>query len=440
MFINKRLYIATIIIILCFTVGYVSLFSFVTAFVLLFLLLVLCGLEIYLLYFSSGKKPIDCVRKCSDRFSNGDENDVKLHLSNKYHFPVLLQIIDEIPAVFQIRDLLFQLKMNGEEDKVLDYSLRPVKRGVYKFGNINVFVSTKIGLISRRFKTGTPCDVKVYPSYIYLKQYELQAATHKLTEQGNKRIRKIGQQLEPDHIKEYVKGDDYRVINWKATARRNKLMTNVFQEERSQNIYCIIDKGRTMQSASEGLTLLDYSINSTLALSYVAMLKGDKAGLLSFEKQLDTLIPASRQPGQMQRIQEALYAQTTSFLECDFSALYQTVNKQIKHRSLLLIFTNFDSVPAMQRQLNYLAMMAKRHTVVVVFFENTELEELTQKQPSTKEDFYETVIAEKLAYEKTMIINKLRQRNMLSLLTHPNDLTVKTINKYLEIKARGVIG
>jgi uncharacterized protein (DUF58 family) len=175
--------------------------------------------------------------------------------------------MDEIPDIFQIRDLFFQFKMNQKEDKLLKYSLRPVKRGIYRFGKINVFVSTKIGLISRRFKTGTPCDVKVYPSYIYLKQYVLHAATQKLTEHGNKRIRKTGQQLEPDHIKEYVKGDDYRAINWKATARRNKLMTNVFQEERAQNVYCLIDKGRTMQSASEGMTWLDYSNNTTLTLS-----------------------------------------------------------------------------------------------------------------------------------------------------------------------------
>jgi uncharacterized protein (DUF58 family) len=160
------------------------------------------------------------------------------------------------------------------------------------------------------------------------------------------------------------------------------------------------------------------------------MLKGDKAGLLTFEKQVDTSVAASRQPGQMQRIQDALYAQSTAFMESDFSSLYQQVNKHVKSRSLLLVFTNFDSVPAMQRQLNYLSMLAKRHAVVVVFFENTELEELSQKQPQTKEDFYETIIAEKLAHEKRMIINKLRQRNILSILAHPNNLTVKTINKY----------
>jgi len=437
MFINKRFYIAIIAIVLCFILGYLSVFLFVLAQLLLLLLLILCVYDIFCLYFSVKKQAIHCTRECAERFSNGDENEVRLHLSNNYPFPVSLRIIDEIPDIFQIRDLFFQFDMKGEEDKVLTYSLRPVKRGVYRFGEINVFTSTKIGLLSRRFKTGTPYDVKVYPSFMYLKQYELQASTNKLTEQGNKRIKKIGQQLEPDHIKEYVKGDDYRTLNWKATARRGKLMVNIFQEERAQNVYCIIDKGRTMQSASEGMTLLDYSINACLALTHVAMLKGDKAGMLTFEKKVDALLPASRQSGQMQRIQDALYGQTTSFCESDFSTLYQQVNTHIKNRSLLLVFTNFDSVPAMQRQLNYLSMMAKRHTVLVVFFENMELTDIQNKRPQTKEEFYETVIVEKLAYEKIMIINKLRQRNILSLLAKPNELTVSTINKYLEIKTRG---
>lgn len=437
MFINRRLYVAAIAVVLCFMAGYASVLLFSLAQLLLLLLLLLCAYDVVLLYFSGGKTAINCKRECAERFSNGDDNEVRLHLSNNYIFPITVQIIDEVPAIFQMRDLLFQFKMNGKEDKVLKYTLHPLRRGVYTFGIINVFASTKIGLISRRFKADKPCDVKVYPSYIYLKQYALQAATRKLTEQGSKRIRKIGQLLEPDHIKEYVKGDDYRIINWKATARRNKLMSNIFQEERAQNVYCLIDKGRTMQSACEGMTLLDYSINAALALAYVATLKGDKTGLLTFEKQLDTFIDASRQQGQMQRLQDALYAQTTSFMESDFSTLYQQTGKYVKNRSLLLVFTNFDSVVAMQRQLDYLSMLAKRHAVLVLFFENTELGALSQRQPQSKEEFYETVIAEKLAYEKAMIISKLRQRNILAILTHPSNLTVNTINKYLEIKERG---
>jgi uncharacterized protein (DUF58 family) len=417
--------------------GYVSLFLFTLAQLLFLLLLVLCAYEIFLLYFVK-KKAVNCWRECADRFSNGDENEIKLHLSNTYPFPVTLEIIDEVPPQFQMRDLLFHFQMKKREDKVLKYSIRPVERGVYRFEIINVFASTKIGLLNRRFTTGEPCEVKVYPSFVHLKEYELLASSNKLTQHGNKKIRKIGQQLEPDQIKDYIKGDDYRFINWKATARKSKLMTNVFRDERAQNMYCLIDKGRTMQSAFEEMTLLDYSVNASLALSYVAMLKGDKSGLITFERKTDAVVPATRNPIQMQAIQEALYHQTTAFYESDFQALYHTVNKHIKNRSLLIIYTNFDSVLAMHRQLRYLSMLAQRHSVLVVFFENTELEEIAGRAPRNKTEIYETVVAEKLEYEKTLIIHRLRQHNVMSLLTHPNNLTVSVINRYLDIKAREI--
>ncbi len=438
MFINKRLYISVFVVIICFIAGYKSTFVFTLAQILLFFLLGLCIYDFSILFFSR-KKAIVCTRECAERFSNGDENEIKLHISNAYPFEIYVEVIDEVPEIFQYRDLFFQFKMNAKDNRVLKYNLRPVKRGIYKFGNTNVFVSTGIGLISRRFKTAKPCEVKVYPSFAFLKQYEIQATSNKLVEHGHKRIRKIGQQLEPDHIKDYVKGDDYRVINWKATARRNKLMANVFQDERAQNVYCLVDKGRIMQSAFEGMTLLDYSINASLALSYVAMLKGDKAGLVTFERKFETMVAASKNPEQMHKIQESLYAQTTSFLESDFSSLYSHVNKYIKNRSLLLIFTDFDSLPAMQRQFGFLTMLAKKHTIIVIFFENTELRKLSEEEPQTKKEAYETVIAEKLAHEKTLIINKLRQANILSLLSYPNNLTVNVVNKYLEIKTRGLL-
>ena len=439
MFINKRFYIALIFVVFCFIASLKSILVFTLAQVLLVVLALLCVYEIIVLFLSS-KNTITCFRECSERFSNGDENEIKLHLSSNYIVPVKLKIIDEVPDIFQLRDFSFSMNLEKQASKVLIYSLRPVKRGVYKFGKINVFASTRIGFISRRFKSGEPCEVKVYPSFFYLKQYELMASSNKLKQAGNKRIKKIGQQLEPDQIKDYVKGDDYRIINWKATARRNKLMVNVFQEERAQNLYCVIDKGRTMQSAFEGMTLLDYSINACLALVYVAMLKGDKTGLLTFERLFDTVILPSRTPLQMNRIQEALYSQQTAFAESDYSVLYQNVNKYAANRGLMLVFTNFDSVAAMQRQLRYLSKMAKRHSILVIFFENVELPVGARRAlplPEDKEQVYQAVIAEKLEYEKRLIISKLRKHNILSLLTHPNHLTVDVINKYLEIKARG---
>ncbi len=436
MFINRKLYIAVILIVFCFIGGYNSVFIFTLAQVLLLLLIIVCVYDYFLLFSKSNK--ITITRDCEERFSNGDDNAVKLRLDNTYPSPVSIEIIDEVPDIFQFRDSLFQVKLKKNENKVLTYNLRPVKRGVYRFNQVNILVSTQVGLLSRRFKTGNPQQIKVYPSYQRLRQYELMAISNKLSEYGSKKIRKIGQQLELEHIKEYVKGDDYRTINWKATARRHQLMVNVFQDERSQNVYNVIDKGRTMQSAFENMTMLDYSINASLALSYVAILKGDKAGLVTFEKQHDTLVPASRHADQMHKILETLYGQTTTFADSDFSNLYVHINKKLTQRSLLLIYTNFDSVRAMQRQLTYLKMLAKRHTVVVIFFENTGIKELIEKVPENKEDAYEKVIAEKLAYEKMLIVNKLRQSNILSILTHPSALTPDVINKYLELKVRNI--
>ena len=435
MFIRKRFYIFLAILIIFFLIGYAYTFFFHLSQIGLLVFSSLVAYE-FLTLFIFTKPSLTAQRECQERLSNGDNNEIRIRLSSSYPFGVRLEIIDEIPAPFQIRDLVFQVNMKRKEKQVLKYYLRPVKRGRYSFGHIQVFVSTRIGLISRRIKQGSPFQFKVYPSFIYLKQYELQAASSRLTEYGHKQIRKIGFQLEPDQIKEYVKGEDYRFINWKATARRGKLMSNLFRDERDQHLYCLIDKGRTMQSAFNGMSLLNYSINASLALSYVSMLKGDKAGLLTFERKKDTFVGASREPLQLQNLQEALYNQETSFAESDYQNLYLTVNQQIKSRSLLLIFTNFDSALSMKRQLKYLSMLAKRHTVLVIFFENKDIVELAERKPNSKTEVFETVIAQKLQHEKEFIAQRLRQHNILSLLTYPDKLTADLINKYLEIKKR----
>ncbi|MDR3093583.1 MAG: DUF58 domain-containing protein [Bacteroidales bacterium] len=436
MLINRRFYIAVVVTVLCLIIAAKSPFLFTIA---QFLLLGVVGLSLYeiLVLFAHKGTIIECVRECPERLSNGDENEIKIHIFNHYVFPVALEIIDELPAIFQRRDVSFRLQMDKKSEKVLKYVLTPVQRGEYKFGAVNVFVSTRIGFISRRFKFAEDFNTKVYPSFIFLQQYAIKASSNRLTQTGNKKIKRIGQQLEPDQIKDYVKGDDFRVINWKATARRNKLMITVFQDERAQNLFCIIDNGRTMQSAFNRMTLLDYSINASLALAYIAMLKGDNTGLITFERKIDTFIAPARNHLQMKNFQEALYHQQTAFAESDYFSLFKQINVSVKNRSLLLIFTNFDSALSVSRHLNYLKMIAKRHTVLVVFFENFEIEALAGKKPENKVDVYESTIAHKLLYEKRLIMNRLKRNNILTLLTHPANLTVNLINKYLDIKERG---
>ena len=186
----------------------------------------------------------------------------------------------------------------------------------------------------------------------------------------------------------------------------------------------------------EGLSLLDYAINASLVLSSVALIKEDKAGLITIAERKGAVIPAERRPTQLNKIMEALYKEKTRYLETNMELLYTTVRATLKQRSLVVFFTNFESMAALHRQLPYLKRIAKFHLLVIVFFENTELKKLSQQPAKDVEGIYIKTIAEKFAYEKKLIVKELLRHGIQSILSAPKDLTVNTINRYLELKAR----
>ncbi len=401
------------------------------------LLVALFLLDYFLLF--GRKEAFEAARKTPERLSNGDENELFIRLKSGYSFPVDLEIVDEIPFQFQERNLLFQAYLQPREERSLRYTLRPVKRGEYDFGLLNVYVSGPIGFVQRRFRFGRGTMVPVYPSFLQMRRFQLLAIGNRLSEIGIKKIRRIGHSMEFEQIKDYVQGDDVRTLNWKATARRSQLMVNSFTEEKSQQVYCVIDKSRGMKMPFNGLSLMDYAINASLVLSNVALLKQDKAGMITFAEDISAFLPASRQATQMQRILDLLYRQKTRYLEADYEKLYSLVRNRITQRSLVVLFTNFESLTALHRQLVYLRRMARHHLLMVVFFENTELRDRMKQPAETLEEVYVQTIAAKFAYEKKLIVRELQQHGILSLFTAPENLTINTVNKYLELKARQTI-
>ncbi len=391
------------------------------------------------LFLFTNHRGVLAIRTHADRFSNGDENPVTLTLESFYDFPIHLEIVDEIPHQFQRRDVLFKTTLAPHATGFVEYKLRPVKRGAYSFGSINVYTRGPIGLVMRRFKHEATRDVAVYPSYIQMRKYQLMAVHNRLSEAGIRKIRRIGHSMEFEQIKEYVGGDDYRTVNWKATARKGVLMVNHYTDERSQQIYCVIDKGRVMKMPFDGLSLLDYAVNATLVLCNVALLKQDRAGLITFSEKPGSTVIADKKLTQMQSILEVLYNQKTRYLESDFEHLYAHIRTRVTQRSLVVLFTNFESMSGMERQLPYLRKIAQHHLLLVVFFENTELKELTEKNVSDVESIYTKTIAEKFVFEKKLIVKELQKYGILSILTAPENVTVNALNKYLELKARQAI-
>jgi uncharacterized protein (DUF58 family) len=435
LFFARRFYWAFVAIIFIFVFSFGMPFLFNIARLLLLFFIVVTVLDYIVLF--ARREPVTVRRDLSDRLSNGDSNPVRLTVGNQYPFPVSLRIIDELPDQFQERNFSLSIQLKGGEQRQLDYVLKPKERGEYFFHAINVFIKSPFQLLIRRKILDAKTLVRVLPSYQDLRQFELLAGSSNLAEAGNKRIRKMGHSLEFEQIKEYVMGDDIRSINWKATARKGgQLMVNNFTDERSQQVYCLIDKGRVMKMPFDGMSLLDHAINATLVLSRVALIRQDKAGILTFADQIGTFLPAGRKSLQMSHILEILYNQQTRFQETDYEKVYAMVRTRITQRSLIVLFTNFESLTGLQRQMPYIRAIARSHLLLVVFFENTGLQQLTQKEAGDVEGVYEKTIAEKFAYEKRLIVKELNQHGILTILTAPEDLTVQTVNKYLEIKAR----
>lgn len=394
-------------------------------------------IDIGILY--GNKNGLEAKRSVSERLSNGDDNRIQLSIKNNYLFRISIEVIDEIPVQFQIRDFSLDVSLKPGEDQILSYKLCPKERGEYRFGYTLLYGFSAIGLIRRRFRIGEPVTVPVYPSFIQMRKFELLAFSNRSTEVGIKKIRKIGHTMEFDQIMEYVPGDDVRAINWKATARAENLMVNRYQDERSQQVVNVIDTGRVMKMPFEGMHLLDYAINTSLVISNIVLLKDDRAGLVTFTNRGTSVVRPEKKRTHIRRIQESLYNVTTNFLESDYRQLLISLRRNINRRSLILLYTNFESLSSMERQLPYLRQISKNHLLVVIFFENTELSSLLESDPENVREIYTKTVAEKFSFEKRQIVKTLNSYGIQTILTPPENLSVNAINKYLELKARGLL-
>jgi len=393
-------------------------------------------LDYILLFFVNGE--VKAERTMSPRFSIGDENEVALAINNSYPFKISALVIDELPFQFQERNFQKAMTIGYRTEDIISYSLKPLSRGEYGFGYVVCFAASPIGFLRRRFKIAAPTVIKVYPAYQQLRKYQLLAISGN-TLTGVKKVRRLGHSLEFEKIKDYVQGDDVRTINWKATARSSNLMVNTYTDARQQQIYCLVDKGRNMKMPFGGMTLLDHSINACLALLNVALLKQDKAGLITFSDKVNDIIAADRRNDQLHRILETLYKQQTQFKESDYEGVWNVVHRRITQRSLLLLFTNFETYSSLERQLSFLKRIAQRHLVCVIFFQNTLLKEIHESTPDSIEGIYIKTIADQFDLEKRLIVKELRRHGILSILTTPQNLSVDVVNKYLELKARQMV-
>ena len=433
---TRNFFIALGTLAFIFMLGYFTPFVLGVSRVLLLLLVAVIVFEIVQLF--RLRQGIEAKRDAPKKLSNGDDNHIYIQLQSFFPFDTEYEVIDELPVQFQSRDKTFRGKLKAGQQKTIRYTIRPTERGKYSFGNINIYLSTLLHLVQRRFQTEAGQHARVYPSILQVKKYSFMAISNHLKNLGIKKIRRIGHNYEFDQIREFVLGDDFRSINWKATARTSQLMVNQYQDEKSQEVYAIVNQGRVMQMPFEELALLDYAINSALVMLNTAFAKDDQPGLITFNKEVQTMLPASKKHNQITEILESLHNLETDYSEANYAKLTYWVRQKIKKRSLVFLYTNFEGMVSLQRELEHLKTIARYQRLIVVIFKNAELHELIDRPSNSMEDIYTKTIARKFEIEKTLIVKELNRHGIDAILTAPQHLTVSVINKYLEIKARGL--
>jgi len=321
------------------------------------------------------------------------------------------------------------------------FTLRPTVRGYHTVGPATIRSADLLGMFPRTMEDPTADHLLVFPRVYSMQELGLPADRPFGDRKGQNRL--YEDPLRVAGLRDYRPGDPMRRIDWKATARRSayapRLMVNTYQDEREQPVVVALDMGRSMQSPFDGLTLLDHAVNAALVVLNTALRTHDRAGLVAFDREVRAVVPPDRKRGQLGALLEALYRLDPGYEDPSFEGLFATLRGRLSQRSLVLLISNFDTVAGLERQLPYLRGLARRHRLVVVLFENTGIRELLGGAAGRLEDVYVKATAEGLAHEKREVVRTLERHGIGALLTSPERLTTDAVNRYLQIKAQGVL-
>lgn len=404
------------------------------------------------------------TRVNDSRLSLGAENRISVRVRNSSPRTVRAIARDEFPALFRSTNVILDASARTDvlhlapshhepftvppfQSVELAYHVNPPRRGDYQFGNLNLRWWGVLGLMLRQASFPARAPVKVYPNLLDIRKYELQTRKGMLQEIGLRRARMLGSGTEFERLREYQLDDEFRKIDWKATARRGKPVTREFETEKSQSIMCLLDAGRLMRppvndeanQSGQALAKIDYAINAVLMLSYVCGLRGDRVGLLTFADDVTNYLAPRAGRGQFYRMLATLYAVESQPVESDYVRAFSYLGAKYKKRSLIVIISDIATGIAADILVEQIAPLVPRHLPLLVAISDPTVVRIACQVPRDSVGVYERAIAEQWIDERILILEKLRQRGVLTLDVPANQLTMAVVNKYLELKARGRI-
>ena len=400
---------------------------------------VLLGLVIADYAISTRPEQITVERITEPKLSLGVPNLIMVQLANASPRVVRFKLRDEYPYQLRADHDILDGRIPPLASTETRYHVTPVQRGDYQWGDINLRYRSTLGIFVRQAHYAASAGVRVYPNVLDIRKYDLLARKGLLTELGLRNAKVFGSGTEFERLRDYTPDDEFKRINWKATARRNKLTAIEHETERSQHVICVLDTGRLMRPPIGDIQKLDYAVNAALMTGYVAALRGDQIGMLTFADEVGVYLAPRKGRSQFYTMLELLYNVQSEPVESDYGRALGYLSIKNKRRSLIIVFSDLVTLDAAQPLIAYMARLAQRHLPLLVIMNDPGITRIAAQQPASSQAVYERAVAEQLLDERRMILDTLNRAGVLTLDVPADKLSVAVINKYLELKTRGVL-
>jgi uncharacterized protein (DUF58 family) len=391
-------------------------------------------------FFSERTGSFRVGREMEERLAMGAENEITIRITNGGRRMISFIVKDEYPPELElVSPREAQLTIPAGRARSWRYAVLPTARGKYGFGDTVVRFRTRFGLLWHQVTFSTSAEAKVYPDIREARKLEIYAHRNRRPEPGLRRMRVRGQGREFESLREFVIGDEIRHISWAATARRGKLITRQYTIERSQNIVVLLDTGRLMTARIGKLTKLDHAVNATLSIAYVAAAGGDNVGLVAFSRRVVSYLPPRRGRDQINRLMESLYGIEPEMIEPSYKRAFNFFSANCHRRSLVVILTDLVDRETSADLLAHASQLIPRHLPLIVTIGDTDLRELVRDRPASSADVYRQGVAEELLRQREEALMRIRHAGGLALDVPAGRLSLELVNKYLEVKERGML-
>lgn len=394
-------------------------------------------LAVYDNLFTRRRVLLSVEREVEDKLSLGTNNRVTLRLASRSRLAGRLQVKDDPPPEFVTDRRTQAVRLRPYDTTTVSYHTRPLARGRYEFGAVSVRGQSLLGLTWWQQRFPQRREVAVYPNLLDVERYTALTRAHRLAEMGFRLTRQRGTGQEFESLREYTPDDEFRRIDWKATARRQHPITRQYELERSQTVMLLLDAGRMMSAQCGDMARLDYALNAALMLAHVATEHDDAVGLIAFADTVRAFLPARKGRHQVGRLAEALYDLQPALVEPDYAAAFGLLATQARKRALVVCFTDLVEVEASRRLLAEVSVLAPRHLPLLVTLRDPALVAAARSQPQESFDVYRRAMAAQVEADRETALGVLRQRGVMVLDVPPEGLTVAAVNQYLALKSRG---